>query len=207
MSDEELLTALANTGHEGADEMADPAALASWWAGLRGPVGGTASSETTRAALRDLRRAVREAAARHNGADGPRDGPEVPIGDARGPVAGLALRPDLSGGRVSLVPQGDGDLAADVAAVVLVALLRASAGPAWSRVKACRGADCGWVFVDASRNRSRRWCEMASCGNRAKTATFRARHRDERRPAAARPRRGDGTGRLGTGRQPAPRAT
>jgi predicted RNA-binding Zn ribbon-like protein len=27
---------------------------------------------------------------------------------------------------------------------------------------------CGWLFYDTSRNRSRRWCDMQSCGNRAK---------------------------------------
>jgi predicted RNA-binding Zn ribbon-like protein len=27
---------------------------------------------------------------------------------------------------------------------------------------------CGWLFIDTSRNRSRRWCSMESCGNRAK---------------------------------------
>ena len=37
------------------------------------------------------------------------------------------------------------------------------------RVRQCaddRG--CGYLFVDTSRNRSRRWCSMESCGNRAK---------------------------------------
>lgn len=183
LSDEELLAALANTAHEGPDELAGAAALAAWWAGVHGPVDVTESTAAGLDALRDLRRVVREAASHHNGAGAP---PADPVGTdaAPTPVAGLALRPDLSGGRVSLVPQRDGDLAADVAAVALVALLRASARPAWSRVKACRGTDCGWVFLDASRNSSRRWCEMAGCGNRAKTATFRARHRGRRRAAA-----------------------
>ena len=37
-----------------------------------------------------------------------------------------------------------------------------------SRVRECAGEGCGWLFVDASRNRLRRWCDMKSCGNRAK---------------------------------------
>lgn len=37
-----------------------------------------------------------------------------------------------------------------------------------ARVGQCAGESCGWLFVDTSRNRSRRWCEMAHCGNRAK---------------------------------------
>lgn len=36
------------------------------------------------------------------------------------------------------------------------------------RLRVCDGADCGWVYVDRSRNRLRRWCQMETCGNRAK---------------------------------------
>ena len=36
------------------------------------------------------------------------------------------------------------------------------------RVRECAGQGCGWLFVDVSRNRLRRWCDMKSCGNRAK---------------------------------------
>jgi predicted RNA-binding Zn ribbon-like protein len=32
----------------------------------------------------------------------------------------------------------------------------------------CEAPDCEWLFLDRSRNRSRRWCDMTSCGNRAK---------------------------------------
>jgi len=37
-----------------------------------------------------------------------------------------------------------------------------------SRVGQCNGRDCRWLFIDRTRNRSRRWCAMAVCGNRAK---------------------------------------
>ena len=37
----------------------------------------------------------------------------------------------------------------------------------------CGNPLCRWVFVDGSRNRSRRWCDMAACGNRAKVARHR----------------------------------
>lgn len=36
------------------------------------------------------------------------------------------------------------------------------------RVRWCEAPDCEWLFLDNSRNRSRRWCDMTSCGNRAK---------------------------------------
>jgi predicted RNA-binding Zn ribbon-like protein len=35
-------------------------------------------------------------------------------------------------------------------------------------VRWCEAPDCEWLFLDHSRNRSRRWCDMTSCGNRAK---------------------------------------
>src|SRR6185503_1978589 len=40
------------------------------------------------------------------------------------------------------------------------------------RVKECASATCEWVFLDRSRNRSRRWCDMSDCGNRAKARRF-----------------------------------
>lgn len=36
------------------------------------------------------------------------------------------------------------------------------------RLKICPGGDCGWMFLDESRNRRRTWCAMDMCGNRAK---------------------------------------
>ncbi len=37
------------------------------------------------------------------------------------------------------------------------------------RVRECSSDDgCGWLFLDTSRNRTRKWCDMSSCGNRAK---------------------------------------
>ncbi len=40
--------------------------------------------------------------------------------------------------------------------------------PYLKRLKMCADRDCGWLFVDKSRNSSRRWCNMNDCGNRAK---------------------------------------
>jgi predicted RNA-binding Zn ribbon-like protein len=36
------------------------------------------------------------------------------------------------------------------------------------RVGECQGLGCGWLFIDTSKNHSRRWCDMEGCGNRAK---------------------------------------
>ncbi|CAN5639063.1 CGNR zinc finger domain-containing protein [soil metagenome] len=44
-----------------------------------------------------------------------------------------------------------------------------------SRLRICAADDCGWVFLDETRNRSRKWCDMNTCGNRAKVARYRQR--------------------------------
>ncbi len=46
------------------------------------------------------------------------------------------------------------------------------------RVKRCASDECGWLFLDTSRNRSRRWCSMESCGNRMKARRHYRRTRD-----------------------------
>jgi predicted RNA-binding Zn ribbon-like protein len=43
-----------------------------------------------------------------------------------------------------------------------------------SRIRICGGSDCGWMYVDRSRNKLRRWCQMETCGTREKS---RRRHR------------------------------
>src|SRR5215203_2317187 len=53
--------------------------------------------------------------------------------------------------------------------------------PSLERVKRCPGEGCGWLFLDTSRNSSRRWCDMASCGNRARVRAFAARQREGRK--------------------------
>lgn len=40
--------------------------------------------------------------------------------------------------------------------------------PAAANVRMCPGDGCHWLFLDVSRNGTRRWCSMESCGNRAK---------------------------------------
>ena len=75
-------------------------------------------------------------------------------------------------GRAGLVPRAaglDGALGR-----VLAAVYGAMADGSWSRLKACPREVCRWVFYDASRNRSGRWCAMSVCGNRTKKARLRA---------------------------------
>ena len=46
-----------------------------------------------------------------------------------------------------------------------------------SRLRQCEAENCAVLFLDESRNGERRWCSMASCGNRAKVRSFRQRTR------------------------------
>ena len=46
------------------------------------------------------------------------------------------------------------------------------------RVRQCGGENCGWLFLDTSRNRSRQWCDMSDCGNLAKVRRFRQRRQE-----------------------------
>ncbi|TPJ52933.1 ABATE domain-containing protein [Mesorhizobium sp. B2-7-1] len=48
----------------------------------------------------------------------------------------------------------------------------------FSHVKACEGPACTLLFADHTRGHRRRWCSMAACGNRAKQAAHRHRHKD-----------------------------
>ncbi|MBI1850891.1 MAG: ABATE domain-containing protein [Planctomycetes bacterium] len=51
------------------------------------------------------------------------------------------------------------------------------ASPDLARVRECAGETCSWLFVDTSKNQSRRWCDMKVCGNRSKVARFHRRRK------------------------------
>jgi predicted RNA-binding Zn ribbon-like protein len=56
----------------------------------------------------------------------------------------------------------------------------------WKRFRVCDDPTCSEVFYDHSRNRSGRWCSMATCGNRNKVRAFRERQRRDNEHARAR---------------------
>lgn len=74
----------------------------------------------------------------------------------------------------SLRPEAPGAIGA--VGTLLSIIADAMADGTWSRLKACRNDTCEWAFYDHARNHSRRWCDMAVCGNRMKARTYRARH-------------------------------
>ena len=50
----------------------------------------------------------------------------------------------------------------------------------WRKARMCAADDCGWLFLDTSKNHSRRWCDMNTCGNRAKARSHYVRKRDSK---------------------------
>jgi len=82
----------------------------------------------------------------------------------------VALDP---GGRARVEPRAGG--IDRVAGRLLGIVARAQAEGTWERMKACPWHTCQVAFYDHSRNRSRTWCSMAVCGNRAKAQTYRRR--------------------------------
>lgn len=166
LEDEDLLVAFANTGHAGDDDLDDVAGLRSWAAsvGLSGEVPATGTDEDLEL-LRQIREALRGLLLSHNGVAAQVD---------LSPLESVPLR--LVGSERLGVRAADPSITtALVAGALASAVLLASARPTWSRLKACPGPDCAWVFRDQTRNGSRRWCQMSECGNRAKGAAFRAR--------------------------------
>lgn len=176
---------LAWAGRVGLVHGSDVAAVAGAW--RRDP--GTASAAL--AATRELREALHEIVGASTGT--------VPIGAAAlaaaldrvhsrwtAAVGRSTLVLDQQDGLVVRVVTGlaPGVLVPDRAAESGLDLLRSGDLTA---VKRCPVEDggCGWMFLDRSRNRSRRWCRMADCGTQVKARRLTERRRADRAPQAA----------------------
>jgi predicted RNA-binding Zn ribbon-like protein len=166
-----LVQRFVNTvDHEHGREMLySPARLRELLAELGLLDGAADVTEQDLAAALELREALRALALANNGVAPGRASEEVL---ERAAAAGRLSLCFESGAPllVGSAPGVPGALAT-LAGVVVAAVSDGS----WSRLKACRRDVCGWLFYDLSRNRSARWCDMAVCGNRTKTRTYRAR--------------------------------
>jgi predicted RNA-binding Zn ribbon-like protein len=142
---------------------------------IQQPAGATASLIDARR----VRGSLRALAERGQGNDRIRMDALAEINRVLGRSAGtrrVDLRTDGTFGR-SFVPVGDA-FAGLVIPVVESAADALIAGEL-SRVRRCADARCSRVFFDTTKNGRRRWCDMATCGNRAKAA----RHREKVRNA------------------------
>jgi predicted RNA-binding Zn ribbon-like protein len=158
-----------NTSRPDTEWLDSPEALRSWMNAHDIPTGDAlGSGDVTRAT--DFREALRVLLLANNGV-------EVD------PAAVRALRDAAqdgliqveidTAGRAAARPAGSGVPA--LFARLLAAVADSQAAGTWDRLKACAADDCQWAFYDSSRNRSRTWCSMEVCGNRAKTRAYRAR--------------------------------
>jgi predicted RNA-binding Zn ribbon-like protein len=172
--DLELVRAFVNTRdiEEDREELGGPRDLSEWLAG-RGLLrrGHAAGAADLRRAL-NLREALRALLLSNNGAPVSAAPAETLDDAARHAHLEARFLPD---GRATLEPSADGVDAAlgRLLAIVYAAMLDGT----WLRLKACRNAECHWIFYDATKNRSGAWCEMGLCGNRAKARSYRERHR------------------------------
>ncbi|HEU5055742.1 MAG TPA: ABATE domain-containing protein [Kofleriaceae bacterium] len=62
---------------------------------------------------------------------------------------------------------------------ITVAAAELLTGAMRERIRMCASDTCAWVFLDTSKNHSRRWCDMKQCGNRAKARRFHARQQGQ----------------------------
>jgi predicted RNA-binding Zn ribbon-like protein len=76
-----------------------------------------------------------------------------------------------------------GDPIDDALARIADPLVRELADGHPDRIRVCASDTCRWVFYDGSRSGRRRWCDMTTCGNRAKAARHRAKAKTTDKPA------------------------
>ncbi|PRY55631.1 putative RNA-binding Zn ribbon-like protein [Knoellia remsis] len=159
---------------EPVERIPTPQRLMDWFAEQ-----GLAVSSCSAAELR-LARGLREAI--HRAATQVAQGAAVRAADRRiindrgaGGRAHARLAPD--GTRHWVLPSSSVDDALAVIAADAISLLT---GDRDGRLALCASPTCRAAFLDTSQSRSRRWCDMNTCGNREKKARFRARQREGR---------------------------
>ncbi|MGE5292898.1 MAG: CGNR zinc finger domain-containing protein [Micromonosporaceae bacterium] len=156
---------------EATDELSDTASLVTWLSargliahGSRG-VGDGAGEADLEAAIA-LRTSLRSAMRAHHETRGQPAGLDAAAG-------GFPLRVSESSGTPTLVPAETGVRGA--LGWLAAAIVASAADHTWERLKICADDTCQWAFLDSSKNRSKHWCSMRECGNRAKTRAYRAR--------------------------------
>ncbi|MFI5198998.1 MAG: CGNR zinc finger domain-containing protein [Candidatus Limnocylindrales bacterium] len=82
---------------------------------------------------------------------------------------------DTAGHGLHLTSRFTGDEIDCALAELAEPLVRTVGGADAELARICDNDECRWVFFDDSRTHRKRWCDMASCGNRAKAARHRAR--------------------------------
>ena len=180
-SDEELFTEFANTLHlhDGEpDDIGDAVSLRAWLA-ARGLLRETRALPAVDAALpafHALRSLVHEVTQRVVAQGAPTPGQVRRLNEVlREGLHYHELRAVDDGAHFAVGQVGD-DLA-QARAAIAGSLAHYLADHDVRRLRICANDDCSWRFVDCSPTGGRRWCDMRTCGNRAKVARHRARAR------------------------------
>jgi predicted RNA-binding Zn ribbon-like protein len=84
------------------------------------------------------------------------------------------------GGRLSLVWKADRAALDTPLHPLTLAAGDLLASPGIERLRQCANHPCGWLFLDQSKNGSRRWCSSAECGNASRVRRFRSLQRRSR---------------------------
>jgi predicted RNA-binding Zn ribbon-like protein len=71
-----------------------------------------------------------------------------------------------------------GHASEQLSAVLAAEALSLLCSPQAVRIGICEGDLCGWLFLDDSRGKRRRWCDMNDCGSRAKARRYYERHKE-----------------------------
>ena len=166
----DFLATLAERGTTDLDQLDSPGALAGWVrsAGLLDDPPAVADSDLGRA--RELRETLYRLL-RSISVDGVPDPGALALINAAAVPPGPVLQLDADGR-----PHRTGDLRSALAGLARDGLDLVS-GPDRERLSWCAGPRCTRAFIDRSRARNRRWCDMAGCGDRAKVAAYRQRQR------------------------------
>jgi predicted RNA-binding Zn ribbon-like protein len=157
------------------------------WAEARGVVSRARAAALRRAAARrpaaaraalasalGLREAIYDVLAAVSGGRVP---PAAALARLNRAVAATFSRARLAprGRHLRLTTAADGHEEASILDPVVHAAVELVTSAAIAHVRTCADPDCAWLFLDATRNGARRWCDMKVCGNRAKVRRFRAR--------------------------------
>jgi predicted RNA-binding Zn ribbon-like protein len=102
----------------------------------------------------------------------------------------LAPRPELHASSTGLTVahhHSSTDPTGEALALIAQPLVEAIAAGSTDRFRVCANDGCRWVFEDTSRAGRRRWCDMSTCGNRAKVRRYRARRQPDVQVTTAEP--------------------
>ncbi|MFE5945522.1 CGNR zinc finger domain-containing protein [Streptomyces sp. NPDC056480] len=170
----ELIEAFTNTVdlESGDDDVATPARLADWLTGRNLAEPALRLTAEEHGAFLALRAGIREAL--------DTDDPVAPdrLAPADAVLAEVPVLVSLGTPGTPLTPAPGGPPARTALALLAVAWAEVVLTGRIHRLKRCAEHTCGWVFWDASKNHSRRWCSMRVCGNRTKSRRYVARQRD-----------------------------